>query len=304
MTAETVPERDLDRRFLMRGGAVLAGAAGLAAVGAAMAPTAQAATGQFMVVGQPNSADLSTTITTTNNATTPTLSLVSTTGPSLKLHPLSTEFDNALAVGEIANTREGPLMGVDYGDGFETTYLVTGIDLDARPFPYPVGPVRLMDTRDALARSTIIGSSPAPFDSKGQLKTGAYIDISIAPMTVGPLSAAFLNLTAVKPATGGFLVAYPSGIDGTPGTSTLNYIANATISNSAFVALGVLNGMYAIRVYAAKASHVIVDLSGVVLGGEPTTSTPPPPPPVGARQMQQARRITKMRSAMSKTARR
>ena len=201
-----------------------------------------------------------------------------------------------MAVGEIANTTEGPLMGVDYGDGVETTYLVTGVDLDARPFPYPVGPVRLMDTRDPMSRSTIIGSSPAPFDSKGQLKTDAYIDIAIAPLTVGPLSAAFINLTSVKPATGGFLVAYPSGIDGMPGTSTVNFLPNATVSNSAFVALGVLDGMYAIRVYAARASHVIVDLSGVVLGGEPTTSDSAPP--VSQRQTQQARRITKMRSAV------
>jgi len=302
MTTETVPERALDRRFLMRGGAVLAGAAGLAAVGAAMAPTAQAATGQFMVVGQPNSADLSTTITTTNSATTPTLSLVNPTGPSLKLNPLSNDFDTPLAVGEIVNTSEGPLIGVNYGDGLENTNLVTGIDLAAQPAPVAFMPDRLLDTRQADSRTRIIGSSIDPFDSKGQLKTGAYIDIAIAPIGLSTLSAAFVNLTAVKPATAGYLVVYPSGFDDVPGTSTLNYLPNGTIANSAFVAVGELNSFYAIRVYAAKASHVIVDLTGVVFGGQSVTTDPVSP--VSSRQAQQARRITKMRSAVAKTARR
>jgi len=43
LTTETPLDRPLDRRFLIRGGAVLAGAAGVTAIGAALAPSTPSA---------------------------------------------------------------------------------------------------------------------------------------------------------------------------------------------------------------------------------------------------------------------
>ena len=73
-----------------------------------------------------------------------------------------------------------------------------------------------------------------------------------------------------------------------------------TVANAAFIGVSVLGADHAIRVYAAKAAHVIVDLTGAVFGGYPAE-----PDAVAAptgRRGEQARRIAKMRSAVKKSA--
>ena len=299
MTAETSPDRALDRRHLIRGGAVLAGTAGIAAVGAAMAPSAQAANGAPVTLGTSN--DATTTTAITANSTAPALSLTNTGGPTLQLNALGS-FNGVLKLGEIVNTVDGPLIGVKVAGVAEKTTLTTGFDLDAHPAPIAFTPERLIDTRVADDRASIVGSSGSPFDAKGQLKGGAYIDIAIAPIEVGPISAVFLNLSAVKPSTQGFLAAYPSGFP-VPATSNVNFQPNVTIANAAFIAVGQVGDDYAIRVYVAKASHVIVDLTGVVLGGDAATpeGVAPRTSPT-SRQAQQARRVKRMRSAVTRSA--
>ena len=139
MTNEPI-ERDLNRRFLLRGGAILAGAAGATAIGAALIPSAaQAADGQFAVVGQPNTSNLPTafTIGAADGSESPTMSLTNTSGPSLLLPPTGPNYNGGLAVGEIAGTNDGLEIGVDVGLGAQTTWLATGLDLDQIPVVLP-----------------------------------------------------------------------------------------------------------------------------------------------------------------------
>jgi cell division septal protein FtsQ len=92
-------ERPLDRRLLLRGGAVLAGAAGVAAVSALAPATAQAADGQFAVMGQSNTSD-ATTLMALNapGGALPTLQLTNASGPALDLTPTGLGYDGTLQV--------------------------------------------------------------------------------------------------------------------------------------------------------------------------------------------------------------
>jgi hypothetical protein len=267
MSAPTAPERPIDRRFLMRGGAILAGAAGLAA----LAPTADAATGQFMVVGQPNSADLSTSIT--ENGAPPTLSLVNSSGPTLKLNPLSADFDTPLAVGEIANTEVGPVIGVDVGDGPENTKLATGFDLEGLPWTYPVGPFRILDTRTSEGRSRIIATSTGALDASHRLRSGQWLDIAVAPADIGfSLIGCFLNVTVAKPTGSGYALVYPPGERPDP-ASTVNFVSGITLSNSAFVGTATVEDSHTVRIYTTRTTHVVLDLTGATVAETPTQTT-------------------------------
>jgi hypothetical protein len=267
MTDDALPERPFNRRRLLRGGAVLAGATGVSAVSAAFSATsAEAATGQFMVVGQPNSADLTTTITTTNSATSPTLTLTNSTGPTLRLTP--TGYTGALARGEIANKDLGPEIGVDGGAGVVTSYLATGLDLDEIPIPVPIVPQRMLDTRTPGGRAGIKTTSPNAFDSKFRLKAGAWVDVALAASSPQRIDGAYINVTAVQPVTTGFIVAYPPGER--PATATVNFASGQVVGNGAFILTGVAAedpGWYVIRLYSTSVTHVVMDLTGLTMRG-------------------------------------
>ena len=259
------------RRSLLRGGAVLAGA-GLAAT--AMAQPAAAADGDPVLIGADNAETTATGLTVTDgDADVAALRLTNVDGPSLYLNPLDESWNGPLNLGEIANTNLGPLIAV--GDPADsdaattvTTFLATGVDLDALPTPLAVTPVRLVDTRTAAGRKGIVASSANPFTSDFKLRSGAYLDILVAPTSdTGNVPAVFINLTAVAANGTGFLAAYPSG--DYPGTSTLNVVKGQTIANGAFVAVGVLGDYYTIRVYSTAECWVIVDLTGAIVQGGP-----------------------------------
>ena len=94
----TEVERPLDRRLLLRGGAVLAGAAGVTVIGAAMgASTADAADGDSLLLGQQNAATLTTEITLGGalGGDPPTLTLTNYSGPGLRLTPTSGDYEGA-----------------------------------------------------------------------------------------------------------------------------------------------------------------------------------------------------------------
>lgn len=264
-------ERPLDRRFLLRGGAVLAGAAGVTAISAAMGSSkAEAADGQFMVVGQPNSGESTTAITlgATTGGVPATLTLTNASGPSLRLTPTGEDYVGNLKPGEIANTAEGLELGVGTDEAPQTTWLATGIDLDEIPFTLPVGPVRLLDTRISGGRSGIQSTSTNAFDSSFRLKAGAWMDVGIVPSSIYGVGAAFVNVTAVKPVTGGVMTVYPPGER--PISSTLNFVAGQTTANAAFIRTGVAEeepDWIVIRIYSNAVTHVVVDLTGVTLLG-------------------------------------
>jgi hypothetical protein len=278
MTNDDQIQRPLDRRFLLRGGAVLAGAAGVTAIGAALGPTAaEAADGQFMVVGQANSSDSPTKVTVGGDAggAKPALSLVNANGPALHLAPVGDGYDGSLELGEIANTGNGLELGVNYYTGDpQTTWLATGLDLDQIPFTLPILPERLLDTRIAAGRGDITAASPDAFDSKFRLKANAWLDVGIIPTDFYGLDAVFVNVTAVKPLKNGVLAVYPPG--DRPVSSTVNYQAGVTIANGAFIPAGIgkssadwpdAENWISIRIHTTGVTHLVVDLTGVTLRG-------------------------------------
>jgi hypothetical protein len=264
-------ERPLDRRLLLRGGAVLAGAAGVTAIGAALAPSvAQAADGQFAVVGESNTSQSTTsyTINAPDGSEQPALSLANASGPALRLDPVGPNYNGNLALGEIAYTLRGPEVGVQQGLGVQTTWLATGLDLDQIPIALPIVPERLLDTRVEGGRSQIKTTSADAFDSNFRLTAGAWMDVAIIPSGFYGLDAAFVNVTAVKPVREGFLTVYPPGAR--PLASTVNFEEGKTIANGAFILTGIAvedKDWYVIRIFTTAVTHLVVDLTGVTLRG-------------------------------------
>ena len=136
MTNEGHDEHTVNRRHLLRGGAVLAGAAGATVIGAALVPTAaNAAYGANLVIGSETDAGETATGLTISPGEAPALILTNTDGPSLRLTPVGDAFDGGVEVGDIVNTDFGPLIGVDYGDDTDLDILATGLDLDGLRAP-------------------------------------------------------------------------------------------------------------------------------------------------------------------------
>lgn len=116
-------------------------------------------------------------------------------------------------------------------------------------------PVRLVDTRDW---------------GIGRIPGNAYINAAASwNSAINPRVRAFaVNITATQPAGGGYLTAWNGYEFGLPNTSTLNYTANATVSNFAVVPsapcddCGSATGWPSIGVYTNVATHIIVDIVG------------------------------------------
>lgn len=270
MTTEET-ERQLDRRLLIRGGAVLAGAAGVAAAGAVLAPaTAQAADGQFAVMGQPNTSD-SPTVFTLNapGGATPTMRLTNASGPALALTPTGEGYTGGLKVGEIASTTEGPEVGISRGTaGAETTWLATGLDLDQLPITLPLRPFRLVDTRIKDGREGIRSSSTNAFESDFRLRAGSWFDIAIVDKDYVGLVGVYVNVTGVHAAKAGFVSVYPPGER--TNTSTLNLQPSLAVANSALVPAAIAQEdaeWQVIRIYSSTTAHIVVDLTGVLIAG-------------------------------------
>ena len=60
----------------------------------------------------------------------------------------------------MASTTRGLELGVTQDEETETTWLVTGLDLDRLPVTLPIRPYRLVDTRSEEGREGIRSSSP------------------------------------------------------------------------------------------------------------------------------------------------
>lgn len=299
MTNETRPEPAVDRRFLLRGGAVLAGAAGATVIGAALAPTAQAADGQPVLIGDANTAESTTTVTIAGGGDA-ALSLVNPTGPSLQLSSVGVEYVGDLDVGEIVNTDLGPDIGVDYGDGATTDYLATGNDLFGLPTPFAIDPQRLLDTRRASGRERIVdASSGTPLTSEGKLKAGQWIDVAVGTVDSDfPLSAVFVNAAVIGPVANGYLIVYPPA-DSVPSTSTINYRAGVSLANAAFVALGVYEDDYVVRIWTSQTTHLLFDLSGGVSGAP--TELAIEKKSGNRRAQRQAKQIARIRKSLARS---
>lgn len=263
----------VQRRQLLRRSALLAGAAGITTAVLSAPTRASAADGDNVLLGEDNVATSTTSLVINQpvGSQTPTLALRNGSGPSLSLQPLAADFPGALELGEIANTELGPLVGVDSELGLATTYLVTGIDLADMPTPYPLpSPIRLLDTRTTAGRARVLRSSSAAWDSKFKLKAGAWIDVEAVPVTGEyDVPGGWVNLTAVSPAGKGYMSIFPPGQF--PGTSTLNFKKGMNLANGAFIATGIVAGRYAFRIRTTRRTHVVLDLTGLVIKGAAPT---------------------------------
>ena len=295
---EVTPNHPVARRGLLRGAAVAAGAAGAVALGTARPQEAAATDGDMVLLGQAQSGLTTTTLRIEEEFrnSEPTLGLRNSNGPSLFLEPLAPEWDGELAVGAVANTTVGPLVGVEGDDsGPLTTYLATGLDLAALPLPVAITPTRLLDTRVAAGRSNILRSSPGAFDGSERLKGGAWVDVALDAADGGfTIAAAFLNLTSAKSAGAGHLTLCPPGPKPTP--SSLNFAEGVTIANAAFVGVGVVGTHFAVRIFASTTTHVILDIAGGTVINQPGPATQAARAPIVAARRQRNARAP-MRSA-------
>lgn len=303
MTTEeqTSSESPVGRRQLLRGGAILSGAAGIAVAGGALAaPTAQAADGDPVVLGGSNDAESATSLTigAAAGSVEPTLTLTNADGPALSLSPLPEDWAGELSPGQIANTFSGPLIGVRKDQDTITTPLLTEQDVWL-PFILPT-PMRLVDTRTEEGRSRI--ALPRPLARDGRLPARRSMTFWIAPTGQGfGIPAVHLTLTVVGPLTGGHLTLYP-GPD-RPATSTLNFGRGQTLANSAFI--GTSTGTYTLQgddpneppqvaeafvvtIYTTADAWIVVDATGAYATG----FNPLEPPDGSARRAAQARRAS------------
>ncbi|MET0694867.1 MAG: hypothetical protein ABWX96_07715 [Propionibacteriaceae bacterium] len=273
MSENNEVERPLDRRLLLRGGAILAGAAGVTAIGAAMGPTAaHAADGDTAMLGELNETSTSTTLAIggSTGSSLPALTVVNASGPVLKLSPVGDGYSGQLKLGELAVTTEGPEIGVYGGPGgtARTTWLATGLDLDQIPITLPIDPERLLDTRTSKGRESIRSTSTNALNSSGQLTAGSWMDIGIVESDFIGLRAVFLNVTVVAPTANGYITAYPPGER--PGTSTINFVKKVTLANGTFILVDVAEedeDWVVVRIFSTATTHVILDLTGVSLYG-------------------------------------
>lgn len=264
---DSAPSSAVGRRGLLRGGAVLAGAAGAVALSAVATRPAYAADGAPVVQGQTNAATSTTTVQiggATGNQTNPALSLQNADGPSLALQPLASDWDGDLAVGQIANTTIGPSIGLVDPFGFQSvSYLATEYDLLALPVTEALSPVRVVDTRYPAQRGNIISTPASSFDSAGRLLAGKAMSIRLAGIDQPTaLTAAFLNVVSTGSLNPGYLTVYPPG--DRPLASTLNFAKGQTIANGSFAAVGVLGDWYAVTIFTSQTTHIFVDLTGTI----------------------------------------
>jgi hypothetical protein len=183
------------------------------------------------------------------------------------LQSLSHTWAGQLAVGEMAGTDLGPIVGVETAFGATTTYLVTGVDLANMATPFATTPTRALDLRNAAGRASIIRrSSPDALTSNGKLRGGQWIDVAIA--FTGPdfsLDAIFANLLVISPVRGGWAVVHPPGVR--PPTSSLNFVTGQAIANAAFVGCGVVQQHHAVRLYTTADAWFVLDVSGGLMRG-------------------------------------
>lgn len=127
---------------------VLAGIGVSTVAGGLNSGKAEAADGDTVKLARANSSTGGTELAVNgaNGGSKPALRLRNSDGPALDLGLVPDDRDGDLAVGHLANTSSGPLIGVNYGVNVgdaEVSFLATGVDLDAIPTPVAVGPERI-----------------------------------------------------------------------------------------------------------------------------------------------------------------
>ena len=250
---------NLDRRAILRttGTALVAGVAGIAVAETISATSANAAPGDNLLLGNPNDAGTSSTSLTSADTAGPTLALANT-GARAPLNLVEEVLPNppALASGDVANYggdlyytaggTGGPFFGFVYTSSVANQLV-------------PITPQRNLDTRTANGRANIKNPS-GNLDSAGRLLAGHTILVSLANLEIGA-TAAYCNLTAVSPLTGGFMTLWPGGTR--PATSSINFSAGAIIANFAVTGISANDD---VSIFSPVTTHVLLDITAFAVG--------------------------------------
>jgi hypothetical protein len=135
----------------------------------------------------------------------------------------------------------------------------SGVGLAFRALPTPC---RAADTRRTAGRMAgnstrdfrVVGNNPAEFSPQGGTPCG---------VPVGATAVA-VNVTVTGPLTSGHLRAWPYGAGGSP-ASIINYASEWTVANGLILPIcdpAEFNCVRDLTLYAATATHVIVDVTG------------------------------------------
>jgi hypothetical protein len=269
-------DTNVSRRRMLRGAAVLAGTAGAAIGGMAVATPANAAPDGNVIMAPTNDAGGNTTGITNISISNPTLSLNNTatapgtgtavrSGPALQLTPSADILAPDAPQGSFSVSTDGTLWTITepgFRDFVYNTFNASMI--------VPVQPTRVFDTRAASGRARIVNPA-GNLDSLGRLIGGHRIDIDMVDFSFFSFGI-FVNLTVVQPVADGFLSIFPWTPEGTfPGTSNINYSKSLfALSNFALTAAGhfvdgagVLHDR--VSIFANTTTHVLMDVSGFVV---------------------------------------
>ena len=121
----------------------------------------------------------------------------------------------------------------------------------------PVGPVRILDTRDGTGRNGIT-TRVGP----GQTITADVTGVGGVPAS--GVSAVVMNVTVTEPTSSSYLTLHPGGI-GRPLASNLNFSPGQTVPNLVVVAVGANGTVSAYNNLGGV--HVIFDVVGWFGGG-------------------------------------
>ena len=70
--------------------------------------------------------------------------------------------------------------------------------------------------------------------------------------------AVFLKLTSVGSREDGYLTAYQPGPR--PVSSSVNYLEGETLGGAAFASVGIVDNIFAVRIYTSQTTHLVVDV--------------------------------------------
>ena len=219
-------------------------------IGAPAAPAAAGSTTEVQVAGRGGVVATAKAVALNVTVTAPVSSGFVTAYPCGQTRPTTSNL-NYVAGQTIANlvVLELPASGTVCLFTSDETQLVADVDgyFSKDSDFVPMAPRRLVDTRTAV--------SPAI-----KVPAGSTLTVQVASRFGIPddAKAASLNVTAVDPASSGFLTTYPCGT-ARPTASSLNYLAGQTIPNAALAKLST-NGT--VCIYTQRAAHIVVDVSG------------------------------------------
>jgi hypothetical protein len=256
-TSEIQPTSTDRRSLLRKGGAVVAGLAGLAVSETVMAGSANAAQGDPLVLGNTSNDAGSAETALSSAASTSTLRLANSAGfAPLNLEEQDTQIPANLTSGDLANYAGFLYYGTGSPNGSFTSFVYTEVTANQL---VTIIPQRVLDSRFPSTRVHILNPS-GNLDSTGRLLGGHQIEIDLSGLEFAA-AGAFCNFTAVVPLSAGYMTLWQGGTR--PATSSINFAANAVIAN--FAVTGV-SGTDSVFIFANVTTHVILDVTAFAVG--------------------------------------